>query len=309
MRILIAGLGSIGKRHLESLHKIPGIETAALRTNKGTIKGKSSIQEFYSIEDALKYKPDGVLIANPTSLHVQTALPFLQKGIKVLIEKPIDDSISESLKLKEYADNILVAYCMRFYPINTFFKELIKKEKIFKISFQRSFYLPKFHPYADYRTEYAAQKKLGGGVIRTFSHEIDMMVNWFGKPVSMAGVTDKISHLEMDCDDFAYFTAKTSTGARINFELDFFSPVNINCGEAFTEKGKYTWTMKSVEYMPYEKSEPTQIIHFDENAFNDMYVNQLKDFIGFINGGKSENATFNSAIEVLEIIEKIDVRK
>lgn len=309
MKILIAGLGSIGKRHLDSLRKIDGVETAALRTRKGSLKDKSDIQEFYSIEKALEWRPQGVLIANPTSLHVQTALPFLQKGIKILIEKPIDDSITESMKLKKYADDILVAYCMRFYPINTFFKELIKKEKIFKISFKRSFYLPKFHPYADYRTEYAAKKELGGGVIRTFSHEIDMMVNWFGKPLSMAGVTDKISHLEINTDDFAFFTAKTLTGARINFELDFFSPVNVNCGEAFTEKGKYTWTMKSVEYMPYEKAEPTQIIHFDENAFNDMYVNQLKDFIGFIKGSKSENATFNSAIEVLEIIENIDARK
>lgn len=309
MKILIAGLGSIGKRHLEALQKIDGVEVSALRTGKGTLKDKSSLHEFYSIEDALAYKPDGVLIANPTSKHVETALPFLEKGIKVLIEKPIDDSISESQKLKNYEDDILVAYCMRFFPISTFFKDLISKEKVFKISFQRSFYLPKFHPYADYRTEYAAKKELGGGVIRTFSHEIDMMVDWFGMPISMAGATDKISHLEMDTDDFAYFTAKTKSGARVNFELDFFSPVNVNCGEAFTYKGKYSWDMKSIRFHSYDETEEKEILKYGDNAFNDMYLNQVKDFIGFIEGKPSINATYNSAIQVLEIIENIDVKQ
>ncbi len=308
MKILIAGLGSIGKKHLSAIQKIGGIETTALRTGKGTLKDKSDIQEFYSIEEALDYKPDGVLIANPTSKHVETALPFLEKGIKVLIEKPIDDSISESKKLEAYKDNILVAYCMRFFPLSSFIKELSSKENIFKISFQRSFYLPKMHPYADYRTEYAAKKELGGGVIRTFSHELDMMLHWFGEPLSVTGVTDKISHLEMDTDDFAFITAKTKSGARINFELDFFAPVNINVGEAFTEKGKYFWDVKGIQFIGYNESEPKEIMIYDENIFDIMYLNQIKDFVGFIKGKPSINASYNSAIQVLEIIEKIDAK-
>lgn len=308
MKILIAGLGSIGKRHLSFITKIDGVEVAALRTGKGTLKEKSAIQEFYSIEEALEFKPDGVLIANPTSKHVETALPFLEKGIKVLIEKPIDDSIAESKKLETYKENFLIAYCMRFFPLSSFIKELSAKENIFKISFQRSFYLPKMHPYADYRTEYAAKKELGGGVIRTFSHEIDMMLHWFGEPVSVTGVTDKISHLEMDTDDFAFFTAKTKSGARINFELDFFAPVNINVGEAFTEKGKYFWDTKGIQFIGYNESEPKEILKYDENIFDIMYLNQIKDFVGFVNGKPSINATYNSAIQVLEIIETIDAK-
>jgi len=307
MKILIAGLGSIGKRHLMSIQKINGVEVAALRTGKGTLKDKSDVREFYSIEEALDYKPDGVLIANPTSKHVETALPFLQKGIKVLIEKPIDDTISESQKLEGYKGNILVAYCMRFFPLNSFIKELSLRENIFKISFQRSFYLPKMHPYADYRTEYAAKKELGGGVIRTFSHEIDMMLNWFGEPLSVTGVTDKISHLEMDTDDFAFFTAKTKSGARINFELDFFAPVNVNVGEAFTEKGKYFWDTKSIQYLDYNESVPREILKYEDNAFEVMYVNQIQDFINFIQGKPSENATYETAMQVMEIIEGIEI--
>ena len=41
MRILIVGLGSIGKRHAACLQKMDGVEIAVLRTAKGTLKDKS----------------------------------------------------------------------------------------------------------------------------------------------------------------------------------------------------------------------------------------------------------------------------
>jgi len=135
------------------------------------------------------------------------------------------------------------------------------------------------------------------------------MIDWFGEPVSITGITDKISHLEMDTDDFAFFTAKTKKGGRINFELDFFAPVNVNVGEAFTEKGKYFWDIKGIQFTGYNESEPRELLKYEENIFDVMYLNQIKDFIGFINDIPSINATYNSAIQVLEIIEKIDAKQ
>jgi predicted dehydrogenase len=309
MRILLIGLGSIGKRHLSYLKSFANIELAALRTYKGTYHEKTNLKEFSCLEDALSFNPEGVIICNPTSLHVETALPFLKRNIKVLIEKPLADNTADCEKLKPYGKNILVAYCMRFLPICQFVHELKNLENIFKVSFKRSYYLPKWHPYADYRTEYTAQKKLGGGVIRTLSHEIDLMIFWFGKPKSVTGVTDKISHLETDTDDFAFFTAKSSDGIRINFELDLFSPTNIDTGELFTEKGKYFWDSTGLWFTPYDNTEPGKVSEFDSEVYDLMYINQLQDFIDFINGKPSMNATFQSSLEVLEIIESIDEPK
>ena len=306
MRILIVGLGSIGQRHAACLQKINGVEIAVLRTSKGTLKEKSGFTEFYNLEDALAYQPDGVVIANPTSLHVETALPFLQQGIKTLIEKPMAHTAADAQKLTGFSENLLVAYCVRFLPLVNIIKEIAAEEKIYKISFKRSYYLPKWHPYADYRTEYTAKKELGGGVIRTLSHEIDLMLYLFGEPVSTTGVTDKISPLEIDTDDFAFVTCKTKFGARINFELDFFSPKNVNIGEMFTEKGKYTWDMSEMLFTPYEETTATRLYGAELFNIEKMYSNQMEDFIGFIKGSKSENATFASSKKVLEIIESVE---
>lgn len=306
MKILIVGLGSIGQRHAACLQKTGGVDIAVLRTAKGTLKEKSGFTEFYSLDEALAYKPDGVIIANPTSLHVETALPFLSRGIKTLIEKPVADTVTETKKLAVFSDDLRVAYCVRFLPMVNIIKEIAATEKIFKAGFKRSYYLPKWHPYADYRTEYTAKKELGGGVIRTLSHEIDLMLYLFGEPVSTTGVTDKISPLEIDTDDFAFVTCKTGSGARINFELDFFSPKNVNIGEMFTERGKYTWDMSEMLFTPYNETAAERL--YGQEVFNieKMYSNQAEDFIGFINTGKSDNATFASSKKVLEIIETVE---
>jgi len=306
MRILIVGLGSIGKRHAACLQKMGSIEIAVLRTAKGTLKDKSEFTEFYTIDDALAYQPDGVIIANPTALHVSSALPFLKQGIKTLVEKPIADSAADAEQLEAYSNILRVAYCVRFLPLTNVIKEIAGKEKIIKLSFKRSYYLPKWHLYADYRIEYTAKKELGGGVIRTLSHEIDLMLYLFGAPVSTVGVTDKISSLEIDTDDFAFFTCKTSNAARINFELDFLSPSNVNTGELFTDKGKYSWDMSELLFTAYEETIPTKLFGKELFDIDAMYTGQTNDFIDFIQSGHSENATYADAKKVMEIIETVE---
>ena len=306
MKILLIGLGSMGAKYLSCLQKEGGIEIAALRTAKGSLTNNKEITQYYSVPDALAFQPDGVIIANPTSLHVASALPFLEKGIKVMIEKPIAHSVEECNKLSGYKNLLIVAYGMRFLPISTYIKGLLEKEKVFKVSFKRSFYLPKWHPYADYRDEYTAKASLGGGVIRTLSHEIDLMHYWFGVPQTVTGITDKISHLEIDTDDIAFFTAKYNDRVRVNFELDFFSPININTGEALTDKGRYSWDTKTLNFMSYTAGTVEEILEFSSAMFTEMYQAQVDDFINFINGSETKSATFDTSLQVLTLIEKLD---
>lgn len=305
MRFLIVGLGSIGRRHAQLLLNRDGVEVAALRTKKGTLSKKSDLREFFTLDDALSFKPDGVIIANPTSLHVESALPFLRQGCKVLIEKPISDTTLGAQLLREFSSGLRVAYFMRFSPLNELIKYEIVSNGVFLLNFRRSFFLPKWHPYADYRKEYTAKKSLGGGVIRTLSHEIDLACNWLGKPVKVQGIVDKISHLEMDTNDLAFFSMKMKNKARVNFHLDFLSPVNINEGEAYCEKGKYTWTMNELKFHNYE-TDKSEVLFKNDDEIDFIYDKQLDDFINFIKTGVSVNADYQNAIDVLDIIESLE---
>lgn len=283
------------------------IQVAALRTSKGTLQDSDlDIIEFYSTKDALGFYPDGVIICNPTALHVESALPFLERGIKVLIEKPISHTVEEAQKLEPYKELLRIAYCLRFLPIYEKLKDIFSKEKPFKVGFKRSYYLPNWHSNADYKKEYVARKDLGGGVIRTLSHEIDLAVDWFGSPVRVDGLIDKVSYLEIDTDDYAFFSLKTTQGIRVNYELDLFSPTNINRGEAFTTAGKYSWDTENLAFQDYIGKNATELHTPNTNDLNAIYVSQLKDFITFIETGISGNATYKDALTTLEIIESIE---
>ena len=67
----------------------------------------------------------------------------------------------------------------------------------------RDRYLPNWHRYEDYRTMYAARADLGGGVILSQIHEMDLIYWYFGLPGSIYCLGGKLSHLEIDVEDTA----------------------------------------------------------------------------------------------------------
>ena len=97
-KILICGLGSIGQRHTRQIQKIThgNCELGALRIRKKNIVITDDLKEikkippeeeyklkiFNNIEDAMKWKPDVVLVTNPISMHINTAIFAAKAGAK-----------------------------------------------------------------------------------------------------------------------------------------------------------------------------------------------------------------------------------
>jgi len=80
MKILIAGLGSIGRRHLRNLITLGEKDIILYRSHRSTLPD-DELKEF-SVEtdlgEALAKDPQAVIVANPTSLHLDVAIPAAQ---------------------------------------------------------------------------------------------------------------------------------------------------------------------------------------------------------------------------------------
>ena len=135
MKALFIGLGSIGQRHARSLKHLGHTDIVALRTRKGTSKALpediSFIKEYDDIEDFYSTSMDCVIIANPTSLHVEAMKRPLSQGIPIFIEKPISDSV-ESLKAIKDLDTsrILVGYCLRHNDLISAIADLVSSGRL-----------------------------------------------------------------------------------------------------------------------------------------------------------------------------------
>ena len=92
MKFLIAGLGSIGRRHFRNLIALGEKDIVLLRTRKATLPDDelTGYPVETDLQEALQnHKPEAVIVANPTSMHLEVAIPAAEAGCHILLEKPV----------------------------------------------------------------------------------------------------------------------------------------------------------------------------------------------------------------------------
>ena len=223
MKFLIAGLGSIGRRHLNILKELEQDDIILYRTHQSTLDDEAlaGIPVYIDLRDALALKPDAVIVANPTSLHMDVAIPAAEAGCHILLEKPISDDISHVAKLRKAAEKsgsrILVGFQFRYHPTLNKARELINEGALGQILSAHSHwgeYLPNWHPWEDYRESYAARADLGGGVIGTLTHPIDYMRYILGEVEETVALQGHVSPLQLSgVEDVGEIGIKFKSGA------------------------------------------------------------------------------------------------
>jgi predicted dehydrogenase len=122
MKFLIAGYGSIGRRHLRNLLALGQKDIILYRTNRSTLS-EDELAGFTVETDlraALDHRPDAVIISNPTALHLDVAIPAARQGCHILMEKPVSHSLDRLDELKaaliEGRAKFLTGFQFRFHP-------------------------------------------------------------------------------------------------------------------------------------------------------------------------------------------------
>lgn len=212
MRACILGFGSIGVRHAKNLTSL-GHEVSFLRSGKSSLNQNAKQRvwpEFFQEEDCLRWRPDFLVVATPTSLHYSGALFGLKNGLHVYVEKPMATSSENLLHLIHEAASrgvlLRMGYQLRHHRLVVMAKQ-IASEKInrqqlkgFSVSWLTNFRT--WHPWEDYANSYVARQDLGGGALNTMSHEIDLISFLFGRVQSIDAVLtySDFDGLEMGLD-------------------------------------------------------------------------------------------------------------
>ena len=140
MKYLIAGLGSIGRRHMRNLIALGEKDIVLFRTRKATMP-EDELAGFpveTDLQEALKkHKPDAVIVGNPTSMHLDIAIPAAEAGCAILLEKPISNSTVRLDQLesavKKSGSKVLVAFQFRFHPGLMRAKQLISDGELGRV--------------------------------------------------------------------------------------------------------------------------------------------------------------------------------
>jgi predicted dehydrogenase len=249
-------------------------------------------------------------------LHIRTLKSALTLNVPVFVEKPLADSVDQLEEIHpEDRMRVMVGFCLRFHKIIRLVKEFLDAGNLGKISKARLYcgqYLPLWHPYTDYRNEYFSRKELGGGVLRTLSHELDLTRYLFGEMEELTGFSGKISDLQIDVEDTAFFFGRTVRGITTSVELDYLNPLFKREGVIIGSGGSLTYSFNPLALV-FSDSDGAirhvlnKDIQMDVNTFNhDMYLEQMKNFLNFVRGTEKPMSGFADGAYVMRIIKAIE---
>ena len=99
LRLAVIGVGHLGRHHARILAAMPEVRlTAVVDTNKERAAEIAAASSTDALTDyrGLLGEVDGVVVAVPTELHAEIAVPFLERGTPVLVEKPMSRTIADA---------------------------------------------------------------------------------------------------------------------------------------------------------------------------------------------------------------------
>lgn len=312
MKILITGLGSIGRRHLVNLHSL-GFTDLHVLTQARCKLPLNDLPPFKTetdLEEALQHKPDAVFVCNPSSLHLETALAAARQHCHIFIEKPLSHTLEGLDELRDLAEKnkliIQTGFQFRFHGVFQKMKTAIDAGKIGTVVSAFAFYgeyLPDWHPWEDYRQSYSARSELGGGPILTLCHPLDYLRWLIGEVSQVAAIGGKQSRLEIDTEDNAIISLSFENGAVGAVCLDYISKPTRHSLIITGTEGSISWEATCQDAKIYcQDGRSFQIIQ--PGPFldrNEMFRAETAHFMHCLQHQQQPACTLHDGIRALQI--------
>lgn len=316
-RVLIVGLGSIGKRHLRLARELlPDADIRVLRHQECTLIPQHANGSFSSIDEAIAFAPQTAVIASPAPFHIATAEALAEAGVHLLIEKPLSASLNGVMQLLETCQKqgtvLLTGYNLRFLPSLQRFRGLLGDGvigKVLSVRCEIGQYLPSWRPDGDYRQGVSARRELGGGALLELSHELDYLRWIFGEVDWVKATLSRQSSLALDVEDTAHLTLGFEPAVDGHqligvANLDFIRHDTTRLCTAIGENGSLCWNGLTGVVALYEAGakEWRELFSYPHQR-DDSYLAEWQNFIACVNEHKTPLITGEDGFKVLQIIE------
>jgi len=204
IRFAVAGQGHIGKRHAEMILRNPQAELVAVcdvLSQEACKISHTEIPFYQSFDEMLETitNVDVLNVCTPNGLHAEMAVKALEKGLHVVIEKPIALTKSDAEKIVfkslERHKNVFCVMQNRYSPPSVWLKKVMDQRLLGKLfHVQINCYWNRDGRYYT-RKNWHGDAQLDGGTLFTqFSHFIDIMYWLFGDIKNISGQFKDFNH-------------------------------------------------------------------------------------------------------------------
>lgn len=226
LSLLVAGLGSIGRRHAGNLLAL-GAHVSGYDPSPTATQPPGVDPHPGGLDDLDSF--DGVVLATPSALHLEHLEQALSGRAKVMVEKPLAVSAAGlNSVVATGKGRIMCAFNLRFHAPVERLMSLVQEGSVGRILAVRVWsgsWLPGWRPNVDYRTTYSAIAALGGGILNDASHELDLLCWLFPSgDFRVAGAAcERSGALEIDTEDVVRAVLMHDSGPVVEVALDYVS--------------------------------------------------------------------------------------
>jgi predicted dehydrogenase len=299
------GCGGVSRGHMRRLTDNPGAEIVALcDVNKDVMKEKAKLigkkLPLYTDYEAMlaKEELDAAVICTPHTLHYQEAMDCLQRGIHVLVEKPMVCKVERARNLiakAEETDRVLmVSYQRHYQPEYHWAHDYVVSGKLGKV-FHLSSYLSQ--GWAGVTHSWRGRKELSGGgeLMDSGSHIVDI-VCWVSQlePVEVTAFVSNEFARDEEVDVLSSLSIRFSNRAIASISINGNSPWYENHIFSGTG-GTMIFGQETTLRMPDGK--PGKIPKMPDPSSPD------DNFVAVIQGKEKPLSTAQDALKVVQVSE------
>ncbi|MDB6153067.1 MAG: Oxidoreductase domain protein [Chthoniobacteraceae bacterium] len=241
IRLGVIGTGSIGKNHARVLSELKDVEFAAIYdTDTATAqemarrfnsKAVDSLEEFAGLVDA-------ATIATPTPTHFKIASTLLQRGIHVLVEKPITENTADARALSKLAHDqglvLQVGHIERFNPVLSALEGKLNRPRFIESH--------RLSPYPSRSTEI-------GVVLDLMIHDLEIILHLVRSPLKSVDAVG-VPVLSRG-EDIANARLRFENGCVANITVSRISPEKMRKIRVFQEDGYLSLDYQAQEGFMY----------------------------------------------------------
>jgi len=312
-RICVIGGGKWGQNHIKSLANLDClaaiVEANAERLNE-LLRKYPNAKGYTDIDEAIAAHYDGYTVAVPAELHYPIGKKIIEKGLNVMMEKPMTLTAQESKELVELAkktgSRLMVGHVLLFHPAIRKIKETIDSGKLGKL----------FYLYSN---------RLNLGTVRTeesvFSsfapHDISVLDYLIGSPACKIDAKG-VKHLQNKIYDSTLTQLEYPNNVHAHIYVSWLHPFKqqllvvvgsqgmISFDDSTEEKAIHFYN-KQIDFengIPVKIENPGEIIPYEKKA---PLEEELKYFVEHLDSSIEINSgeAGYEVVKVLETVQKL----
>lgn len=254
IKAAVIGVGSMGVNHARVNWELPDVDLVGVvdfdETRAQSVAKKYSTKAYTDYQKMLdETKPDEVTLAVPTIYHHKIALDIIDRGIPLLIEKPIAFTLEEGQSIIKAAKDknvkLMIGHIERFNPAIIALKEMIAQEELGRI----------FQMDAHRQGPFPARIGDVGVVIDLAVHDLDIM-RFVSQSEIIRVFAETEKHIHSKFEDLLTGLVRLADGSIGTLNINWLTPTKIREFIVTGERGLFR-----CDYL-------TQDLYFYENPIS-----------------------------------------